>query len=104
MSIYGEWKTATIAQSGTTSGEVNLVRDYDRIQVILPALTSGTLNVQVSKTTGGTFQALDSEAIIAATTGGYSDEWEIGGWQFIKIVSSGTQSSARTIYVRGSRD
>jgi len=103
MSIYGEWLTGTIASGGTSTDAINLGKDYEFIQVILPTLTAGTLKVQVSATFGGTYQDLGSGITTASTTGAYSDVWKIGGYQFIKIVSSGEQAGARSISVRGMR-
>jgi len=103
MSIYSSWKTGTIASGGTSTGVIDLAKDYEFIQVILPTLTSGTLKVQVSDTVGGTYQDLGVSHTTDATTGGYSDVWEIGGYQFLKVVSSASQGAARTIKVRGMR-
>lgn len=105
MSIYGDaWVTGTIAINGTSTDEINLGRDYDFIEIRIPTLVSGTLKVQTSNESGGTFQDLGLSVTTSATTGAYNDVWQIGGWQFIKIVSSATQTStARTFYVRGMR-
>lgn len=104
MSFYGAWQTATIANGGTTSNAVALGRDYEYINVILPTLTAGTLKMQVCDTYGGTYQDLGSSAITASTTGAYSDTWTLGGWSFIKIVSSADQSGDKAIKVRGWRN
>lgn len=104
MSLYGSWVTGTIAINGTSTGEIDLGRDYDYIEVRIPTLVSGTLKVQSSNVTGGTFQDLGSSVTTSATTGAYNDVWKIGGWQFIKIVSSATQTvTARVFNVRGMR-
>ncbi len=104
MSLYGSWVSGTIAINGTSTDEINLGRDYDFIEVRIPTLVSGTLKVQTSNTTGGTFQDLGASITTAATTGAYNDVWKLGGYQFIKIVSSATQTTtARVFYVRGMR-
>ena len=103
MSLYGEWLTATIANGGTASGEVNLGRDFEYLQIILPTLTGGTVKIQVSDVTGGTFQDLGSSITTAITTGDYSTVFKLGGWKFIKVVSSAAQGAARSIKVRGMR-
>ena len=104
MSLYGAWVSGTIAINGTSTGEINLGRDYDFIEVRIPTLVSGTLKLQTSNATGGTFQDLGASVTIGATTGAYNDTWNLGGWQFIKIVSSATQTTtARVFYVRGMR-
>lgn len=107
MRSYGEWKTGTIANGAATTGEIDLGQDYEFLDIILPALTACTLKVTVAKVTGGTFQDLGSGVVVppsGTTTGGYSDVWRLGGWQFIKIVTSANQSAARSIVVRGGRD
>lgn len=104
MSIYGEWATGTIAINGTSTDEINLGRDYEYIQIRIPTLVSGTLKLQASNESGGTFQDLGYSTTTQATTGAYNDVWKVGGWQFIKIVSSATQTTtARVFYVRGMR-
>lgn len=103
MSIYGSWKAATIANAGTSSAEVDLGKDYDFLEIQIPTVTSGTLKVQVAEKTGGTFQDLGSSVTTATTTGAYDTVFKLGGWQFIKIVSSATQGAERLIRVRGMR-
>ena len=103
MSLYGSWQTASIAINEATSDAVDLGRDYEYLQVILPALTSGTVKVTVCDTSGGTYQDLGSSITTATTTGPYSTVFKLGGWQFIKIVTSVNQGAARSIKVRGMR-
>jgi len=104
MSVYGEWKAATIASSGTSSAEVDLGRDYEWVQIIIPTIDSGNLSFTVAEKTGGTFQALGSGSqVITAGTGAFTTVATIGGFQFIKVVSSVTQTAERLIRVRGSR-
>jgi hypothetical protein len=104
MSLYGSWVTGTIAINGTSTGEIDLGRDYDFIEIVIPTLVSGTLKIQTSPTTGGTFQDLGSSVTTVATTGAYNDVWKVGGYRFIKIVSSATQTvTARVFSVRGMR-
>lgn len=101
MSLPGSWKAATIANAGTSSAEVNLGRDYDYLEIIIPTITSCTLKIQVAEKTGGTFQDLGSNITTLTTTGGYSTVFRLGGYQFIKVVSSATQGAERLIRVRG---
>jgi len=103
--ITGEWKTLTILATAKKSAEVDLGRDYEYLNVVIPALVSGTLNLEVAQKTGGTFQDLGVTATTGETTGGYSDTWVLGGWQYIKIESSATQTATdRVFYVRGYRE
>jgi len=103
MSVYGDWLTVTVAQNGTKSSEVNLGKDYDYLEIQIPALDTCSMNLEVSMTSGGTFQNL-SGVTEAVATGAYDDVWYLGGWQFIKLECSAAQTSAkRTFYVRGMR-
>ena len=105
MSIYGPWVTGTIAINGTSTGEIDLTRDFEQIDIILPTLESGAVHIEVAPTLGGTYQDLGVSYTTVATTGGYSDTWDIGGWQYIKLVSAAAQiTTARTFYVRGRRN
>lgn len=101
MSIHGDWVTGTIASSGTSTGEINLGVNADFLNIALPALTSGTITIQVTDIGGGTYQNLGSSINLPATTGGYTTTLRLGGYQYIKVVSSVAQASARTIKVRG---
>ena len=105
MSIYGaDWLPGTIAINGTSTGEIDLGKPYDFIDIRIPTLVSGTLKLTTSPISGGTFQDLGNGVTTVATTGEYNDVWKIGGYQFIKIVSSATQTTtARVFYVRGVR-
>jgi len=98
---YGNWETGTIASSGTSTGVIDLGREFQYLCIILPSLTSGTIKVQVSDAVGGTYQDLGKSVLTATSTGGYSTTFKIGGYQFIKVVSSASQGAARTVTVRG---
>ena len=104
MPIYvGDFKDAviTIATSTTVSAEVDLENNCDLMQIIIPALTSCAVSVQVSDVTGGTFQALGSSQTTVTGTGSYSTMFKLGGYRFIKIVCSAAQAANRTFKVRG---
>lgn len=104
MSIYGNWRTATIALGATDSGVVDLGNNYEYIQVVLPTLDSGVISIKVAEKSTDTFVVMgNSSAETATTTGGHADVYLIGGWQFIKICSDATQTASREIKVRGSR-
>ena len=101
MSLYGEWKAATISSGVATSSEVDLGRDFVFLEIIIPTVTSCTLKIQVAEKTGGTFQDLGSGVTTSTTTGQYSSTFRLGGYQFIKVVSSVNQGADRLIRVRG---
>jgi len=106
MSFYGNWKTATIGSGGTASTEVNLgdttlTRSFDLLEIQIPTVDSCTLKVQTAEGTGGTFSDLGSAITTNTTTGAYNTVFKLGGWQYIKIVSSTAQGTVRTIRVRG---
>lgn len=101
MSLYGDWKAATITT--TSSAEVDLGRDYDYLEIQFPALATCTIKIQVAEKTGGTFYDLGDGITTASGTGTYADVFKLGGYQFIKVVASATQTTARLIRVRGMR-
>jgi len=105
MSIYGTWKTATItvATNATHSAEVDLGNDWDFLDIIIPSLTSCTLKLQAAQTTGGTFQDLGSGVTTPTTIGSYSDVWTLGGYRYVKVVSSASQGANETFQLRGWR-
>ena len=101
MPLRTGWKAATIASSGTSSDEVNLGLDCDFIMIILPTLDSCTIKIQVAESESGTFQDLGSNVTTDTTTGAYSTTFVLGGYQYIKVVSSATQTVERLIRVNG---
>ncbi len=101
MSTYGEWKAASITT--TDSDEVDLGRDYDFLEIQIPALASCTIKIKVAEKTGGTFRDLGDGITTAAGTHNYHDVFKLGGYQFIKVIASADQTTARLIRVRGMR-
>jgi hypothetical protein len=105
MSIYGEWKDALIdvLVDNDLTAEVDLGRDYDYMQIVIPTIDSAQVSVQVAEKSGGTYQDLGDSVTTDTTTGGYSTVFKIGGWRWIKIKTSAAQTADRTFRVRGSR-
>ncbi len=106
MPLYiGNFKdcTITIATDDTTSAEVDLGADCDLLQVIIPALTACTVKVQVAEVTSGTFQDLGSGQTTVSGTGSYSTMFKLGGYRYIKLVTSAAQAANRTFRVRGAK-
>ena len=103
--IHGSWLdcTITIATSTTQSAAVDLGRQYETLIVLIPTITSSTLACYGASTVGGTYYPLGNSVVIAASTGGYADIWEIGGFEFIKIVAGTAQEANRTFSVCGVR-
>lgn len=95
------WKVATIAINGTTSSAVDLGGECAYVNVILPSVDSCTWQIQVCNESGGTYVDLTGAVTSTADTGGYADVWSIGGWQFVKFVSSVSQTAERILNVKG---
>jgi hypothetical protein len=105
MSLYGQWKDVTIADEGTLSAECDLGDNYEFLNIYIPTIDSANISLYVSDKLGGTYYPLGlSTNVFAAGTGGLMTTFELGGYQFIKILSSATQSTAAvTFSVRGYR-
>ena len=109
MSLYGEWKAATILEDTVTSAEVDLGREYDYLLIQIPTLVSCTIKIQVAEKTGGYPTAGDFYDLgddVTTTTGehNYADIFPLYGYQFIKVVASiGQTGSNKLIRVRGMR-
>jgi hypothetical protein len=102
MSVYGEWQDAVIT-SGVTSAAVDLGRDYEWVQIYIPTITSANISFTVAETLTGTYYTLGSGSqVITAGTGGFTTVATIGGFRFIKVISSVSQT-AETFRIRGSR-
>ena len=101
---YSDWKAATIVAGTKSSAEIDLGREYDFLGIIIPTLVSSTIKIQASETQGGTFYDLGDGITTDAGTHNYADVFYLGGYQFIKVVASETQTATdRLIRVRGMR-
>lgn len=107
--IHGAWIEFDI--TGKTSDECDLGRVYETAIILLPTIAEGTIIVQGARETevgyanlytynpaGGIVQMI----ISPATTGGYFCIFPIGGYQYIKLVSSVDQTN-ETFYAMGVR-
>lgn len=103
MSVYGEWKTATISINTSESAVVDLGRDYDFVSLQIPSIASCKLHLKVADRDGGTFYDLGKDTTTNEESFNRADVWRLGGWRFIKIVSSVGQPSAVSIKIRGMR-
>ena len=104
MSLYGDWKAATITTAlGTTSAAVDLGRDYDFLEIFIPTIQAGTIKIQVAEKVASTYYDLGDGVTTASGTHNYHDVFKLGGYQFIKVVCSTTQTTERLIRVRGMR-
>uniref|UniRef100_A0A6M3INZ1 Uncharacterized protein n=1 Tax=viral metagenome TaxID=1070528 RepID=A0A6M3INZ1_9ZZZZ len=105
MSIYGNWKTATItiATDADLSAAVDLGANYDLLNIIIPTVDACRISVYVCATSDGTYQALGDSVTTATTTGGYSTTLKLGGWEHIKVKTSTNQTANRSFSVRGMR-
>ena len=101
MSVYGEWQSALMAT--TESVAVDLGRDYEWVQIYIPTISSANISFKVAEKLADTYYALGSGSqVITAGLGGFTTVATIGGFRYIKIVSSQTQSAV-TFRIRGSR-
>lgn len=124
MSIYGEWRAATIASAGQESAEVDLGRDYDWVSLEIPQMDNCQLYLKVAEISGGTFYDLgrdinqgDMTVFNTRIKGlineedieeeeelfNHADVWRLGGWRYIKVAATAPQSAERLIRVRGMR-
>ena len=105
------WHTATIADEGTTSGEIDLGKPFRSLLIVAPTIDSSTITLKTAMVAGGTYQALsvistndqDDDAITAsASTGAINITVPCFGWQHLEIVCGSSQTTAATTwYVAG---
>jgi hypothetical protein len=103
--IVGEWKNALIdvLVDNDLTAEVDLGRPYEVLLVVIPTIDSANVSFQVSEKSGGTYQDLGQNQIIAAGTGAFTTAIKLGGFQYIKIKTSAAQTADRTFRVCGVR-
>ena len=100
MSLEGNWITTTIVGS-TTSSAIDLLREYDIVEIEMPTLpTTCDLSLTVARTAADSYYALGNITQTVGT-GGYTEVFYIGSFRYIKLVSSVSQSGTNTFYVRG---
>jgi len=108
--MSGDWKESqiidlTVASSSvvTTSGVAN-IKEYSKISMIAPALTTGSISFDVSDNGTGDFYRLKgsdgTELKVAASTGSasFGDIPALGSVHFLKLVTA-TQAAERTIKI-----
>ena len=108
MTLYTGWYSAiiTIATDPVKTPEIDLGRDYEFLDILIPTIDSANLTFTVSNLTGGTYYTVkDMDGVtltITAGTGlfavGADDLSPLAGYRFIKIVSSATQSSGAVTF------
>ena len=110
--ITGQWEVATIAFNGTTSTAVDLGREYEKLLIYLPVLTSATIKIQAAEILASTYADIyttdkasgnQKQVITTATTGQFMWIAPIGGFRYVKIVSSVAQGAESAIRVCGVR-
>jgi hypothetical protein len=94
--------TASIANGGTTSGEI-LLKHFVLLGVALPAaFTGASLTFLVAEQPGGTFQPLYDDTGAQVTLGvaagrSYTLPAALAAWPVCKLVSSAAEGGARTL-------
>lgn len=102
--LLGAWFPAVITYTtdNTTTPVVDLGMDYQYLNVYVPTITTGTVQIQVSESYGGTY-AVDGQTAVgfSSTSGGIYGTLTIGGYRYIKLVTGAAQEANRTFKVRG---
>lgn len=112
--IQGEWKDCTIdiTTSDTLSSECDLGRAYETLLIVIPTITAASISVKAAEKAGGTYQdlyitstndATEKKPLSTSGTGGITWAVPIGGFQFIKLLSSNAQADDRAFRVCGIR-
>lgn len=101
-----EVQAVTIAASGTTSGAVTCTGGMILWKIVMPAAWD-TANITFTESIdASTYVAAynDTNSVLTVTAGTsriltVPPSWGIGSAGYFKVVSSATQTSARTLYV-----
>lgn len=108
--ILGKWRTALIDidVDNKVSAEVDLGRQYERLLVVVPTRTvSSAVSFEVAEKTGGTWQNVyvtdpadggDNKVISAGGTGVFTWVVPLGGFQFVKVKLSTSQTGTDQIF------
>ena len=101
MSLFLEWETGTIVSGGLKTDEIDLDGDCDLVQILIPPITSGEISLQVSEESGGAFYQLGNGVATGTSAGNYGTTLKLGGYRYIKIVSSVVQTAGAIFKIRG---
>jgi len=97
--------TLTIPNTGTESNILNLLEGGARhrvtLLIIAPAALTGTITIEVAKTTTGTFGTLQSGGTDVNLTAGDATVIDIMTVGALKIVSSSAEAAARAFEILG---
>ena len=105
--IHGSWVTGTIADEGTLSGEIDLGREYDTVIIEIPTIDTAQITIRGAEYSGATYYDLyitdpadggNNKLISASGTGGLTWIAPIGGYRYLKLFSSATQSTAAVTF------
>lgn len=103
MSVYGKPIAATISAGTSTSDAIDLGREYDYLSVQLPIMDECKLYLKVAEKLADTYYDLGKETTTDLETFDRADVWRLGGWRFIKVVATASQTAERLIRVTGMR-
>ncbi len=103
MTVRSPLKTVDIASGDTSSAEVDLGAAYGWLMVWIGNFTGTTFTITTAPTSGGTFLTLDKPEAggAMALPKAKASAVRLGGVQFLKIVSSSAEGSAREVYIQG---
>ncbi|KKN00330.1 hypothetical protein LCGC14_1138850 [marine sediment metagenome] len=103
MSVFGKW--IQTSATGTTTAAIDLGRSYDFLNIFIPDVThTANFSLKVADASGGSYYNLgDSSSLKTfAVTGNYFTTFDLGGYQFIKVIlSSNEASGTKTFETRG---
>ncbi len=110
----GNWKTALfdISESTTLTAEVDLGDVFDTLLIRIPTITAASISVKVAEASGGTFQDLymtipttgaPIQVKTSSATTAHILQLPLGGFQYIKLLSSAEQGEDRSCSVCGVR-
>lgn len=104
----GQWKPAviTIATDAQNTAEVDLLGEFEAVEIDVPTITSAQIQVKAANESGSSdFDLIGDDEPVSATTGGFRVTLSLGGkYRFIKVYTSVAQEADRTFNVRGVGD
>ena len=103
MSVYGTPKAATIPAGELTSAAIDLGREYDYLSVQIPSMDLCKLYLQVAEKIGDTYYDLGKDTTTEEESFNHADVWRLGGWRFVKVATTKTQTADSLIRVFGMR-
>lgn len=105
----GSFQSVTLSAGASETSEIDLGNDYEYVDLFIPSMVECQLYLKVAEGSEDAnfsyYELGDTEGVVKTEPGSFNRAcvWAIGSFRFIKVCTTITQTSDRTIRLRGRR-